>query len=309
MEIHRNAYFRTFNPFVVGSTPAGPTKFKPRKSCRKNKAYGVFCYIVPSSVPEHSTGHQNRRCKLTETQVREDICRIGQSLFERGYVHATAGNISVKLDAEQGGGYLITPTDACLGFLDPARLARLDADSQQQSGDRASKTIVLHQQIYAASAGSPTAARCIIHTHSTHCVALTLNPMKNGQTQQPTATQTLNQERIQEYVQELLPALTPYFVMKVGHVPLIDYRRPGDPQAAQAVAAVIARYQTRGTPIRAVMLARLGPNVWHDSPAAAMATLEELEETAKLWQLTQGAALPLQENAIAELRQTFGAFW
>ena len=189
---------------------------------------------------------------MTETQSREEICRVGKSLFDRGYVHATAGNISVKLNAEQGGGYLITPTDACLGFLEPARLARLDDSGQQISGDRASKTIALHRQIYAASAGSPTAARCIIHTHSTHCVALTLASVNNTQ---------------HADTKELLPALTPYFVMKVGHVPVIAYHRPGDPQAAQAVAAVIASYQTRGTPIRAVMLDRLGPNVWHDSPA------------------------------------------
>ena len=233
---------------------------------------------------------------MTETEAREDICRVGQSLFARGYVHATAGNISVKLDVEQGGGYLITPTDACLGFLDPARLARLDAEGQQLSGDRASKTIVLHQQIYAASAGTPTAARCIIHTHSTHCVALTLDDMKDGQRQGSA-------------LPELLPALTPYFVMKVGRVPLLDYHRPGDPQAAHALAAAIAAYQARGVPIRAVMLARLGPNVWHDSPTAAMATLEELEETAKLWLLTNGLAQPMQERAIAELRQTFGVFW
>jgi ribulose-5-phosphate 4-epimerase/fuculose-1-phosphate aldolase len=224
---------------------------------------------------------------LTESEARDEICRVGQSLFERGYVHATAGNISVQLEAEQGGGYLITPTDACLGFLGPARIARLDDAGQQISGDRASKTIALHRQIYAASAGSPTAARCIIHTHSTHCVALTFRAA----------------------VKELLPALTPYFVMKVGHVPLIEYHRPGDPQAAQAVAAVITAYQASGTPIRAVMLDRLGPNVWHDSPAAAMATLEELEETAKLWYLTQGSAPTLSASAIAELRQTFGVFW
>jgi ribulose-5-phosphate 4-epimerase/fuculose-1-phosphate aldolase len=219
--------------------------------------------------------------------ARDEICRVGKSLFDRGYVHATAGNISVKLDAEQGGGYLITPTDACLGFLDPARLARLDEAGQQINGDRASKTMALHRQIYAASAESPTAASCIIHTHSTHCVALTL----------------------QTVAKELLPALTPYFVMKVGHVPLIPYHRPGDQQAAQAVAAVIAAYHASGTPIRAVMLDRLGPNVWHDSPAAAMTVLEELEETAKLWHLTSGTVSPLSENNIEELRLTFGAFW
>ena len=101
----------------------------------------------------------------------------------------------------------------------------------------------------------------------------------------------------------------PDFSLKVGHVPLISYHRPGDPLAAQAVAAVIAKYQSIGVPVRAVMLDRLGPNVWHDSPAAAMAVLEELEETAKLWKLTQASATPLQESAIAELRTTFGAIW
>jgi ribulose-5-phosphate 4-epimerase/fuculose-1-phosphate aldolase len=97
--------------------------------------------------------------------------------------------------------------------------------------------------------------------------------------------------------------------MKVGHVPRIAYHRPGDPAAAALVSQTIARYGLQGTPIRAVMLDRLGPNVWHDSPAAAMATLEELEETAKL--LLAGPAAPetLSEAQIDELRQTFGARW
>ena len=234
---------------------------------------------------------------MTETQLRDEMCRVGKSLFDRGYVHATAGNISVPLGADDGGGFLITPTDACLGLLDPARLAKLDANGQQISGDKGSKTIVLHRQIYAASAATGAPARCIIHTHSTHCVSLTLNATASG----------LSSSR------ELLPALTPYFVMKVGHVPLIDYHRPGDPQAAQAVAQAIADYQAKGTPIRAVMLERLGPNAWHDSPAATMATLEELEETAKLWHLSQrhpnDLPEPLNAQALEDLRQTFGAHW
>ena len=84
---------------------------------------------------------------MTETQAREEICRVGRSLFDRGFVHATAGNISVRLDD----GFLITPTDACLGFLDPARLAKLDLQGQQISGDKGSKTIALHRRIYAAA--------------------------------------------------------------------------------------------------------------------------------------------------------------
>jgi 3-dehydro-4-phosphotetronate decarboxylase len=233
---------------------------------------------------------------MTEDQARAEICRVGASLFARGYVHATAGNISVRLDDSEGGGFLITPTDACLGFLEPARLARLDVQGRQISGDRASKTLALHRRIYEASANAPAAARCVIHTHSTHCVALTLG----GGPREPVQT---NGGR------ELLPALTPYFVMKVGHVPVIDYGRPGSVEVADQVVQAIARYQAAGTPIRAVMLERLGPNVWHDGPAAAMAVLEELEETAKLWQLASGLQRPLAAGAIEELRLAFGASW
>jgi ribulose-5-phosphate 4-epimerase/fuculose-1-phosphate aldolase len=226
---------------------------------------------------------------MTECQARDEICRVGRSLFERGYVHGTAGNISVRLDESQGGGYLITPTDACLGFLEAARLARLDADGRQLRGETASKTMALHAQIYAASRRFDRDTACIIHTHSTHCVALTLSPPT-------TAT-------------ELLPPITPYFVMKVGHVPLIPYRRPGSPDVGHEVAEVIDRYGDAGAPIRAVMLARLGPNVWHDSPAKAMALLEEIEETARLTLLDGRVHEPLTEGQIDELRRTFGARW
>jgi 3-dehydro-4-phosphotetronate decarboxylase len=229
---------------------------------------------------------------MNEAQAREEICRIGKSLFDRGYVHATAGNISVRLDDC----ILITPTDACLGFLDPSRLARIDAEGNQTSGDRASKTIALHEQIYQATAGQGEPARCIIHTHSTHCVALTLRPAP------PEPAEATRQP-------ELLPPITPYFVMKVGHVPVIPYRRPGDPAAAFLVAQAISLYALRGTPIRAVMLERLGPNVWHDTPAAALATLEELEETARLVSLCPVPPVPLSAEHIDALRHKFGARW
>ena len=222
-----------------------------------------------------------------ESQAREDICRVGKSLFDRGYVHATAGNISVRLE----GGFLITPTDACMGFLDPARLARLDSHARHISGDVPSKTIALHARIYAATAPFNAACNSIVHTHSTHCVALSLNAA--GQ---------------DAAGQELIGALTPYFVMKVGHVPVIGYHRPGDPAAALEVADTITRYGERGTPIRAVMLPRLGPNVWAGGPFEAMAVLEELEETARLACL-QPSMAPLTEAQIADLRLNFGAVW
>ena len=219
---------------------------------------------------------------MNEAQARVAICQVGRSLFERGYVHATAGNISVRLEDA----FLITPTDACLGLLEPAQLAKIDLQGMQISGERASKTLALHRQIYQAACAHDAATRCIIHTHSTHCVALSL-----GQDEA-----------------ELLPPITPYFVMKVGHVPMASYQRPGSTSIGAQVAALIHQYAAQGTPIRAVMLPRLGPNVWHDSPASAMALLEELEETARLMLLAPGAQA-LSVAQIDELRQSFGARW
>lgn len=218
-----------------------------------------------------------------QQQLRAEICRVGRSLFERGYVHATAGNISVRLG--EGAGYLITPTDACLGDLDPGALAHVALSGAPLGGSPASKSLALHRRIYEVDAQ----AGCIIHTHSTHLVALTLEGVWS--------------------VDDVLPPITPYFVMKVGHVPLIGYRRPGDPAVGEAVAAAILASRARGRPLRAVLLERLGPNVWHRSPAEASAVLEELEETARLWMLCSPRPQPLDDVQIAELRREFGTHW
>jgi ribulose-5-phosphate 4-epimerase/fuculose-1-phosphate aldolase len=233
-------------------------------------------------TPHGAAQHDSEQ--TVQQQARAEICRVGRSLFERGYVHASAGNISVRC----AGGIVITPTDACLGFLQADQLAFVD-DAGVQHGDpaapRASKTLALHRRIYAAA----PAARCVIHTHSTHLVALTLAGVWS--------------------TADVLPPITPYYVMKVGHVPLIPYFRPGDPRAAEAVVAAIQAAAARGQTLCAALLDRLGPNVWHDSPAAAMATLEELEETARLWLMSSPRPAPLDEARLAELRQVFGAPW
>ena len=218
---------------------------------------------------------------MDEQVARAEICRVGRSLFERGYVHASAGNISVRL----ADGFIITPTDACLGFLEPDRLARVGPQGEPLDANAGSKTLALHRRIYAAD----PQAHCVIHTHSTHLVALTLAGVWSEA--------------------DIVPPITPYYVMKVGHVPLIAYHRPGDPRVGDLVAAAIEAQRVRGQRLRAVMLDRLGPNVWHESPAAAMAVLEELEETARLWLMTQPRPAPLSDAQLDELRQAFGASW
>lgn len=207
-----------------------------------------------------------------EARIREEICTIGASLYQRGYTVGAAGNISARMDD----GWLITPTDACLGRLDPAELAKVDQAGNWIAGGKPSKTLLLHQGIYRASPQS----RGIVHTHSTHLVALTLAGVWRQD--------------------EVLPPITPYQVMKVGRIPLIGYRRPGDPQAAAEVAAVAAQ-------VRGALFERLGPVVWERSVSHASYVLEELEETARLWLMTQPRPEPLPAEAIEALRVTFGA--
>ncbi|MFY8103484.1 MAG: aldolase [Ramlibacter sp.] len=214
----------------------------------------------------------------SQGHLREEICRVGRSLFERGLAHSTAGNLSVRLP--QGEGFLITPTDACLGFLDPARLAWVGTDGTQLGGERASKTLTLHRRIYDHASG----AGCVLHTHSTHLVTLTLRGV-------------WKQESI-------LPPITPYQVMKVGRIPLIPYLRPGDPRMADAVQALVQQ-----APLRGVLHERLGPTVWAADPASAMALLEELEETARLWLMTEPRPAPLSPEQLAELASAFGTHW
>ena len=127
----------------------------------------------------------------------------------------------------------------------------------------------------------------MLHTHSTHCVSLSLQSQES----------------------ELLAPITPYFVMKVGHVPHVRYHRPGAAEAVDEVGGLIQAYGTAGKPIRAVMLNRLGPVAWHESPAAAMAVLEELEETARLTLLARQPLPALDMASIEDLRRSFGARW
>jgi ribulose-5-phosphate 4-epimerase/fuculose-1-phosphate aldolase len=221
---------------------------------------------------------------VSEARLRDELCRVGRSLHARGYVHGTTGNLSARL----ADGFLITATDACLGELEPATLVKVDAAGHAPAGaGRPSKTLALHRRIYAAAAE----AGCIVHTHSRALVGLSF-------------AIPADEDR-----DDFLPPITPYFVMKVGHVPLLAYGRPGDPAVADRVAAAIAEAERRGVPIRAIMLARLGPNVWAGTPSAAMARLEELEETARLWLAADPKPAPLSALQLDELRRHFGARW
>ncbi|WP_050626160.1 aldolase [Bradyrhizobium viridifuturi] len=210
---------------------------------------------------------------MCETKLREDICRFGRSLFERGLTPGSSGNISVRLD---DGGWLVTPTNASLGFLDPAKMSRLDSDGRLVSGDAPTKEVPLHTALYQTR----TSAGAVVHLHSTHSVALSMLPEID-----PRA---------------VLPVMTAYYVMKCGQTALVPYYRPGDPAVADAIRGLAGQYSS-------VLLANHGPVVSGDTLEAAVFATEELEETAKLYLLLRGLnPRYLSPEQVADLTRTFG---
>lgn len=207
-----------------------------------------------------------------ETKVRDEICRVGASLFGRGLTAGSSGNISVRL---ADGRWLMTPTNVSMGMLDPAKLSLFDAGGRLLSGDAPTKEAFLHFSMY----GERADAAAVVHLHSSHATAVSIMADVDPN--------------------DVLPALTAYYIMRVGRLPLVPYFAPGDPALAHAVRALAGRHH-------AVLLANHGPVVAGTSLSNAQYATEELEETAKLFLMLQNHALrTLTADQIADLRQRF----
>ena len=206
-----------------------------------------------------------------ENDFREQIVMFGKSLFDRGLTAGSSGNISVRLDD----GWLLTPTNSCLGRLDPARIAKLDWTGKLISGDPASKEAFLHRAMYEERRG----ASAVGHRHSTHSTAVS-------------CMHGLNHH-------DCIPPITAYYVMKIGKLPLVPYYRPGDPALGEAVRGLAGKHC-------AVLLANHGPVVSGTSLEATVYATEELEETAKLFLLLRNTpTLHLTPEQIDELKTVF----
>jgi len=190
---------------------------------------------------------------VTESDLREAICRQARSIFERGLTHGRTGNISVRLED----GIIVTPTGSCLGNLEPDRLSRLGPDGELRSGDPPSKEAFLHLAVYQ----SRSEAKAVVHLHSTYSVAVSCLADVDAA--------------------DVLPPITAYYAMRVGRLPLLPYYPPGDRRLADAVGQATARDH-------AVLLANHGPVVAGASLDGAVDCVEELEQTAKLHLLLQG---------------------
>lgn len=208
-----------------------------------------------------------------EARLREEICAIARSMYERGLTHGSTGNISARCDD----GWLLTPTGSNLGRLDPARLSKLDWQGRHLAGDKPSKESFLHLAMYQERPKSGA----VIHLHATHSVAVSvldgLDPC------------------------DLLPPLTAYYVMRIGTLPLVPYFAPGDMDLAEAVRGLAGKHH-------AMLLANHGPVVAGTSLSAAADATEELEATAKLHLLLQGKPTrPLTPEQVADLKVRFPA--
>lgn len=206
---------------------------------------------------------------MSDTRLREDICRLGASIYGRGLTHGSTGNVSAKCDD----GWLLTPTGSSLGRLDPARLSKLDWKGKLVAGDAPSKEAFLHLAMYEERAQNAA----VVHLHSTHSVAVSVLEGVDPA--------------------DVLPPLTAYYVMRIGSLPLVPYYAPGDLALAQAVRGFAGRHH-------AVLLANHGPVVAGLSLSAAADAIEELEATAKLYLLLRHEKVRcLTPEQVAELRR------
>lgn len=208
---------------------------------------------------------------FSERELRERMAMHGKSIFDRGLTCGSSGNISVRL----ADGFLVTPTNSCLGRLDPDRIAKVDSLGNLICGDKPSKEAFLHSSVYDVRDDS----EAIVHLHSTHSVAVSCLTEVDPN--------------------DVLPPITAYYVMKVGRLPLIPYFAPGDLDLASAV-----KKQAETT--HAMLLANHGPVVAAKSLDAAVYAMEELEETAKLYLLLfNQPTRPLSAEQCSDLRSRF----
>ena len=213
---------------------------------------------------------------MTESQLREMICLLAKSMFDRGLTGGSTGNISARTE---DGGLLVSPTGTSFGRLDPGRLSRFDANGQHIDGDAPTKEMPLHTAFY----DTRSSAGAVVHLHSCHAVALSMMPDAD--------------------TDNFLPPLTPYGIMKLGKVKLLPFFLPGDPTMGDAVRGLAGKRS-------AVMLANHGPVVAGKDIEAACNAIEELEDTARLAMLTRGLSPQmLTEAEVKAVVDQFNVDW
>ena len=213
---------------------------------------------------------------MRDTMLREQLCLLAKSMFDRGLTGGSTGNISARTE---DGGLLVSPTGTSFGRLDPGRLSRFNVNGALIGGDEPTKEMSLHKAFY-ETRGS---AGAVVHLHSCHSVALSMLPDANEE--------------------HFLPPLTPYSIMQLGRVKLLPFFMPGDPAMAEAVRGLAGKRS-------AVMLANHGPVVAGKDVEAACNAIEELEDTARLAMMVRGMnARGLSDDEVRAVVTRFNVAW
>src|SRR5689334_14989556 len=210
----------------------------------------------------------------TERELRDDICQIGRLVFQKGWVAANDGNITIRMDAER---ILATPTGVCKGMMHPDDLIIVDMQGNKIAG-RAERTseIAMHLTVYELRPD----IKSVVHAHP---------PVATGYA---TAGRSLNL------------ALLPEVIIGLGCVPLAAYGLPGTPALTEPMLPYIPKYD-------ALLMANHGAVCYGEDVFQAYFRMETMEHFARInlvAELLGGAkALPRAEvDKLLDSRTRYG---
>jgi L-fuculose-phosphate aldolase len=186
----------------------------------------------------------------SERELREDIIRVGQLVYQKGWVAANDGNISIRLGPDR---VLCTPTGVSKGMMQPEDLIVCDMQGRKVEGARErTSEIMMHLTIY----GMRDDAQAVVHTHP---------PVATGFA---AAGRALNQ------------AILPEVVVNLGCIPLASYGLPGTPALSDSIAPFVPTYD-------AILLANHGA-VCHGADVwKAFFKMETVEHYARIALVTE----------------------
>ncbi|HWR17057.1 MAG TPA: class II aldolase/adducin family protein [Terriglobales bacterium] len=183
-------------------------------------------------------------------QQRDEIIRFGRMLYERGFIAATDGNISIRLDEHL---LLVTPTCLCKGMMTPEDLVVVDLNGRKLEGMRdVSSELAMHLLIYRMRPD----VHAIVHAHP---------PTATGFAAAGIALDT---------------PLVSEVVLTVGKIPLASYGCPGTPELSNSLRPLIPDHS-------AILMANHGVVTYGEDITRAFMNMETVEHFAKITLVTR----------------------
>jgi L-fuculose-phosphate aldolase len=197
------------------------------------------------AAPCHVCYNLSSRMAKTEREYRQDIIDVGKLVFQKGWVAANDGNLTIRLDRDR---ILATPTGICKGMMDHDDLIIVDMKGQKIEGKReCTSEIAMHLTVYELRPD----IRSVVHAHP---------PVATGFA---TAGRALNL------------ALLPEVIIGLGCVPLADYGLPGTPELTRPMLPLIPKYD-------AIMMGNHGAVCYGPDVYKAFFKMETVEHFARI---------------------------